>query len=369
MSEVTRLVCSIIQFLREQLQCGNLSPEAAESVEVAIQCLEQAYNLRNDNPPQPSRSLLDVFTAASDPDQSRTSPTEASPDKKRDAECLKNRGNELMKCERFTEAVTCYTRAIEFDGRNAIYFCNRAAAYSKLNQHHLAIIDCEKAILIDVKYCKAYGRKGLAHASLGQHKEAKECYEKAVQLDPQNESYRSNLQIAQEKLREANLNSQPNQPPGNAATSPTPGMFGMDASGFNLSNLLSNPALLNMATQVMSDPSMQQLLGNFLSGSIPPQGAGAGTGPSVPTSEPANTDGPPSGPAPAPAPGPGVGATAGTGGPQPPGVQALLQAGQQLAAQMQASNPELVEQLRRQLGSGGPGNPPSSQSRDNGQTK
>lgn len=51
-------------------------------------------------------------------------------------------------------------RAIELDGRNAVYYCNRAAAHSKLNQHQNAIDDCKKAINIDPLYSKAYGRMG-----------------------------------------------------------------------------------------------------------------------------------------------------------------------------------------------------------------
>ena len=51
-------------------------------------------------------------------------------------------------------------RAIELDGRNAVYYCNRAAAHSKMNQHELAIQDCKKAIMIDDNYSKAYGRMG-----------------------------------------------------------------------------------------------------------------------------------------------------------------------------------------------------------------
>lgn len=118
----------------------------------------------------------------------------------------------------------CYSRAIELDGRNAVYYCNRAAAHSKLNQHQAAINDCKKAIVIDPSYSKAYGRMGykhwsfwifvyflncqffnaifsLAHASLNQHAEAVHCYQRAVELEPENESYQSNLQIAEEKLR------------------------------------------------------------------------------------------------------------------------------------------------------------------------
>ena len=39
-----------------------------------------------------------------------------------------------------------------------VYF--RAAAYSKLSEHMLAIGDCEKALRIDPLYSKAYGRMG-----------------------------------------------------------------------------------------------------------------------------------------------------------------------------------------------------------------
>lgn len=34
-------------------------------------------------------------------------------------------GNELMKEERYQEAITSYTQAINLDGRNAVYYCNR----------------------------------------------------------------------------------------------------------------------------------------------------------------------------------------------------------------------------------------------------
>lgn len=31
-----------------------------------------------------------------------------------------------MKSEKFDEALTCYTRAIQLDGRNAVFYCNRS---------------------------------------------------------------------------------------------------------------------------------------------------------------------------------------------------------------------------------------------------
>lgn len=43
---------------------------------------------------------------------------------------------------------------------------SRAAAYSKLNDFQNAIKDCEKAIEIDPKYAKAYGRMGYSYIEI-----------------------------------------------------------------------------------------------------------------------------------------------------------------------------------------------------------
>ena len=65
-----------------------------------------------------------------------------------------------MRTEQFREAIECYTKAINNDPNNAVYYCNRAAAYTKLNETKNAISDCERAINIDPNYSKAYGRMG-----------------------------------------------------------------------------------------------------------------------------------------------------------------------------------------------------------------
>ena len=40
----------------------------------------------------------------------------------------------------------------------------------------------------------------LAYSSVEKQKEAVECFEKALELEPENESYKSNLTLAKEKL-------------------------------------------------------------------------------------------------------------------------------------------------------------------------
>jgi small glutamine-rich tetratricopeptide repeat-containing protein alpha len=151
-----------------------------------------------------------------------------------------------------------------------------------------------------------------------------------------------------------------------------PGMGG--PGGMDLGSFLNNPALMNMATTMLQDPNMQAMMGQMMGGAgLPPTG-----GTTAPPLDPSIEQmmgqmmGGGGGGIPGVAPGPGgpvvPGGPVGTGGPggPTPDMASLLQAGQQLAQQMQQSNPELVEQLRRQMGGGGgpgpfpppPGNPP-----------
>ena len=41
---------------------------------------------------------------------------------------------------------------------------------------------------------------GLAYSSVEKHKEAVDCFKKAIEIEPENESYRSNLKLAEERL-------------------------------------------------------------------------------------------------------------------------------------------------------------------------
>ena len=51
-------------------------------------------------------------------------------------------------------------RAIELDPSNQVFYCNRAAAHSKMNNHYAAVEDCKRAIDMEPNYGKAYGRMG-----------------------------------------------------------------------------------------------------------------------------------------------------------------------------------------------------------------
>ncbi|XP_034836198.1 small glutamine-rich tetratricopeptide repeat-containing protein alpha-like [Maniola hyperantus] len=291
MSEIKIVAASIVNFLKQQLEGETLSVDSRESVEVGVQCIETAFELTPDELAR-GVDLLQLVR------QQKGAPAPAERD---EAERLKNEGNELMKADRYREALAKYSRAIELDPRNSVYFCNRAAAHFKMGAHESAVADCTAALALQPNYGKAHGRLGIALTALDRHAEARAAFARASQLEPDNESYKQNLRLADERL------------------SSRGGERRLDLGG-----LLQNPALLNMATEMLSDPNMQNLISGLMTTATPPAGNGA-----------------------APA--------AGNAG----GMNALLEAGQALAQHMQSANPDLVEQLRRQMRPPGPGgNPP-----------
>jgi len=308
-----KLIRAIINFLKEEGKKPDVSSDTKESLEVAVQCLQTAYDIDSSDGCSENNlpfSIEDIFQSAC----LSLSSDKGSEEKLKNAEMMKNLGNSLMKTNQFADAVKYYTAAIDLDNQNSIYYGNRAAAYSKLNDFQNAIKDCEKAIEIDPKYAKAYGRMGLAYASLEQHEQAIKAFKKAVELDPTNESYRSNLKIAEDKK--------------DKPTNSLGGLAGL--SSVDWQTLFTNPAFRNMASTLMQDPNIISSLSASMASSLNQGG--------VPTPPP-------------PPPPTGTGLDSGAGPlPNNPGgrsLDMLLEAGQYLAAQMQAANPDLVEQFRQ----------------------
>lgn len=290
MAEIKIVAASIVNFLKQQLETDTLSIDSRESVEVGVQCIETAFELT----PDELGKGVDLVQLVK---QQRGGVTPAD---RAEAEKLKNEGNDFMKANSHREALEKYTRAIQLDPHNAVYFCNRAAAHFRLEEHEAAVADCTAALALQPDYGKAHGRLGIALTALERHDEARAAFARAAQLEPDNDSYRQNLRLAEERV---------------AARGERPGRQ------LDLGGLLQNPALLNMATEMLSDPNMQNLISGLMTTAAPNPAAANGAG----------------------------------------GMNVLLEAGQALAQHMQSSNPDLVEQLRRQMrppgGPAGPGAP------------
>lgn len=296
MSNSKRLAFAIIEHLSSQLKSGAVIGDAAESLDVSIQCLEAVYEINRNDPEQVEtlkcdKPLEEIFETATQTKGGSTADQPTTEDRAK-AEELKTEGNQLMKEEKYNEALQCYTKAMELDAANAVFPCNRAAAYSKMGEHQKAIADCQKALILDPNYGKAYGRMGLSYHNLNNLQKAKESYAKALELEPGSTFYQSSLSQVEEKLRES-------QQGGAGNTRPTPGGV-PSLGGLDLGTLLTNPAIMDMAQTFMSNPSVQQMMTNMMGG--------------------------------------------GGGG----GAASIFQAAQQFGEQMQESNPELFDQLRGQ---------------------
>uniref|UniRef100_A0A914GW27 SGTA homodimerisation domain-containing protein n=1 Tax=Globodera rostochiensis TaxID=31243 RepID=A0A914GW27_GLORO len=315
------LVVSFIQFLRQKVSSNQCTDDQIEGLEVAVQCLETAFSVSDKNYAfQPSKPLTEIFKAAEglpDGDEELPTPTQAEIQK---SNTLKEEGNELVKANKHEEAILKYNEAIKLN-RDPIFFCNRAAAYCRLEQYDLAIQDCRTALALDPNYAKAYGRMGVALSCQNRYDHAVEAYKKALEIDPGNESYKNNLSIAEDKLRQAQEafanNPQPN---------PFANMFGGPGG---LGGLMNNPEIVNTFSNMLQDPNMRNMMSQMMQSLNQGQGGPAGAN----------------------------------------GFSEMLRAGAAIAQTMEQANPELVDVLRRQFGGGGGGGTdgPPGGNQNNGQ--
>ncbi|KAJ0740051.1 Serine/threonine-protein phosphatase 5 [Helianthus annuus] len=100
------------------------------------------------------------------------------------AEQIKQQANEAFKANKFSQAIDLYTKAIELNGQNAVYWANRAFSHAKLEEYGSAIQDASRAIEIDPKYSKGYYRRGAAYLSMGKFKEALKDFQQVKRISP-----------------------------------------------------------------------------------------------------------------------------------------------------------------------------------------
>uniref|UniRef100_A0A7E4UYW8 SGTA_dimer domain-containing protein n=1 Tax=Panagrellus redivivus TaxID=6233 RepID=A0A7E4UYW8_PANRE len=316
--EEKKLTVAFIQFLRQKVSQREFNEGGLESLEIAVQCLENAFSLGDkDYAFQPGKTLLQLLVDAEGltGEEEPRAPTAAEI---AEANKFKEEGNEFVKANKLNEAIDKYNQAIKLT-RDPVYFCNRAAAYCRLEQFDLAIQDCRTALALDDKYAKAYGRMGLAFSCQNNYVEAVEAYRKALELDPNNESYKNNMAIAEEKKTQAEEQFRANPNPFGGLGG-LGNLLGGAGGPPDLGSFLNDPNMMQTAMQMMNDPNIQNMMnsmmGSFMGGAAPGGGAPGAEGGA-----------------------PDAGA----------GLANFLAAGQNIAQQMQAANPELVEQLRQQF--------------------
>lgn len=225
------IISSVVTFLRKELGRDTLNSEAKEGVEVAVECLCKAYDIPDTIDTNKTVNLEALFEDHFKDEASviynsiNFVPTEEA---KRKAEEYKNLGNAAMQQDKPDVAILQYSKAIDCDNSNPVYYCNRAASHNKLKNNKLALRDCQVAIKIDPSYAKAYGRMGLAYTQMNNFQAALESYVKAAELDPDDPLYANNVQAA-------------------------------------MGNVCNPPDPTDLTNKILSDGSIQQLLSNIMS--------------------------------------------------------------------------------------------------------
>ncbi|KAJ2495172.1 Small glutamine-rich tetratricopeptide repeat-containing protein 2 [Coemansia sp. RSA 2052] len=266
---------AIVEYLDKAVADGSVSSDGAESLEVAKQCISDAFGINLEDDAQAKELSLkpfsldkvfdvylstqaklgspsaDVSASSSAVPAATAGPSDAD---RKLADELKAKGNAQVVAKDFTGAIDSYTGAIALVSNNAVYFGNRAAAYSQNGDYQEAVDDAKQALEIDPDYTKGYSRLGLAYFGMGNYKDAIAAYEKGLEQDPANKVMRSALDTAQAKMASAGATAR--SAPAASAAPATGG------GGFDLSSLMNNPALMSMAQGMMANGGIERLMSN-----------------------------------------------------------------------------------------------------------
>lgn len=302
-----RLALAIIDFLNTSLTDGTVTPDDAENVEIATNCIAEAFKVDPSDKAAVSdalggQNLLDIYgvyeklkgkgagasAGASGPDARAAAAAaaaagaaeaqgESSEELKKKADGLKGQGNAAMQQKDYSKAIDFYTQALELQPLNPIYLSNRAAAYSGAQQHEEAKNDAEMAVAADPKFAKAWSRLGLAKFALGDLKGSMEAYKKGIEAEGAggSEAMKKGYETAkrrfeeeggsldeveEEETRDAGIGGPGGGLPDLGSLA---GMFGGAGGGMpSLSEMMNNPTMRQMANNLMSNPDM---LNNLMS--------------------------------------------------------------------------------------------------------
>lgn len=283
------IALSIVNFLKQSVSNKEIAEDYAESMDVAIDCIADAFEVNKDDDAEivktkfGGRSLSDLINSSlnASPASAKSEESgEVSPEIKEKADQLKVEGNRAMAARNFTDAIEKYTQAIELDSKNVVYLSNRAAAYSSLSQHEKAVKDAEAAIKLNPNFSKAYSRLGLAKYALGDANGSMEAYKKGLEVegDKKSDAMNKGYETAKRRVEEELEKSMPQKEVSESTSTESPSnnegasrggmpdlssLFGGSGGMPALGDMMNNPQIMQAAQEMMSNPSaMAGLMNN-----------------------------------------------------------------------------------------------------------
>ncbi|CAB1112659.1 unnamed protein product [Ectocarpus sp. CCAP 1310/34] len=104
----------------------------------------------------------------------------------KNAEAIKQRGNEHFMAKRHKEAVECYSQAISLSASNHVLYGNRSAAHGGLGAWALAAADARRSVELEPGYTKGFYRLAQALIASDELAEAESAIENGLRADPAN---------------------------------------------------------------------------------------------------------------------------------------------------------------------------------------
>lgn len=110
----------------------------------------------------------------------------------------KEKGNTFLKNKEYEEALKCYTEAVQADPADHIHYSNRSVCFYNMGNFEKALEDADECIKIKPDWGKGYLRKGMAEMKADKLEESVVSYKKGLELDPNNQQLKDNLQEAED---------------------------------------------------------------------------------------------------------------------------------------------------------------------------
>jgi len=189
-------------------------------------------------------------------------------ERKVDAENMKKEGNKKLVQKDYMGAIALYSKSIRLDPDNAMYFSNRSAAYTHMKDYDEAIKDGNRAIQRRPDWAKGYKRVASAQDSIGDTKSAistyRECLTKIDAADPEWNNIHNAIESLERKLNSSQ--DTPANPLANMANMFGGGGGGMPGmpGGMDFGSMMKNPMMQQMAQQMMSDPNMMDNISKMM---------------------------------------------------------------------------------------------------------
>eukprot|EP00798_Chlamydomonas_sp_ICE-L_P016715 gene16714-22984_t len=111
----------------------------------------------------------------------------------------KEKGNQFFGKKKYQDAIKSFTKCIELDPENEVFYSNRSASHALLPtpDYEAALKDAKMACKLKPSWAKAFSRLGAAYLGLKLYSEAREAYEKGVRIEPDDQVMQKSMEKAE----------------------------------------------------------------------------------------------------------------------------------------------------------------------------